>query len=227
MSGEHGDGLARSVWNAKLFGPEVYGCFEAVKRAFDPDNRMNPGKVVADPTRATTSGWAPTTTRSSPTRPCSTSRPGRVRPRRRDVLGRGRLPQDGTGTMCPSYMVTRDEMHTTRGRANVLRLVMTGELRRRDGLANETLPEALDLCLQCKACKSECPSNVDMAKLKAEVLHQRYQDGRYRSALLMGQSTGSTRSARPRPRGQLGAPAAGRQVAAGAGQVDRRRSLAT
>ncbi len=91
--------------------------------------------------------------------------------------------------MCPSYMVTRDEMHTTRGRANLLRLAMTGELPAEDdGLDNETLHEALDLCLQCKACKTECPSQVDMAKLKAEVLHQHYQDRpRPLSHLLLGQ----------------------------------------
>ena len=79
--------------------------------------------------------------------------------------------------MCPSYMVTRDEIHTTRGRANLLRLAMTGELPSGDeGFDNEALHEALDLCLQCKACKTECPSKVDMAKLKAEVLHQHYQN---------------------------------------------------
>ena len=91
--------------------------------------------------------------------------------------------------MCPSYMVTRDEMHTTRGRANLLRLVMTGELPGQDGgLDNESLHEALDLCLQCKACKTECPSKVDMAKLKAEVLHQHYQNRpRPLGHLLLGQ----------------------------------------
>ena len=172
MSGEHGDGLARSLWNAKLFGPEVYACFEAVKHAFDPDNRMNPGKVVA----------APETRRQPPDRPRLSSH--RARPTVLDFSnqggfaravemcsGVGACRKEGGGTMCPSYMVTRDEEHTTRGRANALRLVMSGALPA-DGLANETLHEALDLCLQCKACKSECPSNVDMAKLKAEFLHQ-------------------------------------------------------
>ena len=91
--------------------------------------------------------------------------------------GVGACRKTESGTMCPSYMVTRDEIHTTRGRANLLRLVMTGELSSGDqGLDNEVLHEALDLCLQCKACKSECPSKVDMAKLKAEVLFQRYQN---------------------------------------------------
>jgi Fe-S oxidoreductase len=103
--------------------------------------------------------------------------------------GVGACRKTATGTMCPSYMVTRDEIHTTRGRANLLRLAMTGELSGEgDGLDNETLHQALDLCLQCKACKSECPSQVDMAKLKAEVLHQHYQNrARPLSHLLLGQ----------------------------------------
>jgi Fe-S oxidoreductase len=88
--------------------------------------------------------------------------------------GVGACRKTSGGTMCPSYMVTLDEAHTTRGRANALRLVMTGELGE-GGWSNETLHDVLDLCLQCKACKSECPSNVDMAKLKAEVLYQRYK----------------------------------------------------
>ena len=103
--------------------------------------------------------------------------------------GVGACRKTASGTMCPSYMVTRDEIHSTRGRANLLRLAMTGELSGDDdGLDNETLHEALDLCLQCKACKSECPSQVDMAKLKAEVLYQHYQNrARPLSHLLLGQ----------------------------------------
>ena len=103
--------------------------------------------------------------------------------------GVGACRKTTAGTMCPSYMATRDEMHSTRGRANALRLVMNGDLPSNgNGLANETLFEALDLCLQCKACKSECPSQVDMAKLKGEFLHNYYQ-GKPRplSHLLMGQ----------------------------------------
>src|SRR5512142_1968985 len=93
--------------------------------------------------------------------------------------GVGACRKTAAGTMCPSYMATRDEMHSTRGRANALRLALSGELSgdsegNGNGLSSATLFEALDLCLQCKACKSECPSQVDMAKLKAEVLHQHY-----------------------------------------------------
>jgi Fe-S oxidoreductase len=88
--------------------------------------------------------------------------------------GVGACRKNGGGTMCPSYMVTLDEKDTTRARANTLRLVMSGEIPA-DGLASQALDESLDLCLQCKACKTECPSNVDMSKLKAEYLYQKYQ----------------------------------------------------
>jgi FAD/FMN-containing dehydrogenase/Fe-S oxidoreductase len=173
MSGEHGDGLARSVWNARLFGPEVYGCFEAVKRAFDPENRMNPGKVVAAPDPGDDLRTGPGYHADEP--PATVldfSAQGGFARATEMCSGVGACRKTATGTMCPSYMVTRDEEHTTRGRANALRLVMSGALP--DGWSNETLHDALDLCLQCKACKTECPSNVDMAKLKAEVLHQSY-----------------------------------------------------
>ncbi len=176
MSGEHGDGLARSLWNAKLFGPEVYAGFEAVKRAFDPSNLMNPGKVVAssDPGESLRIGPS-----YHPVEPTTTafdfSNQGGFAGAIEMCSGVGACRKTNTGTMCPSYMVTKDEMHTTRGRANALRLVMSGDLPE-GGWSNETLHEALDLCLQCKACKSECPSNVDMAKLKAEVLYQKYKN---------------------------------------------------
>ena len=161
-----------------------------MKRAFDPDNRLNPGKVVgaADPGDHLRIGPD-----YHPREPAETvldfSGQGGFARAVEMCSGVGACRKTGTGTMCPSYMVTRDEMHSTRGRANALRLVMTGDLPSNgDGLANETLFEALDLCLQCKACKSECPSKVDMAKLKAEFLHQYYGGGpRPLGHLLMGQ----------------------------------------
>jgi FAD/FMN-containing dehydrogenase/Fe-S oxidoreductase len=175
MSGEHGDGLARSVWNARLFGPEVYACFEAVKAAFDPKNLMNPGKVVASPDPGSLLRIGPSYHPEEPSRTAfDFSGQGGFAGAVEMCSGVGACRKTTTGTMCPSYMVTRDEVQTTRGRANALRLVMTGALGD-GGWSNETLHEALDLCLGCKACKSECPSNVDMAKLKSEVLHQKYQ----------------------------------------------------
>jgi Fe-S oxidoreductase len=181
MSGEHGDGLARSVWNRKLFGPEVHAAFREIKQAFDPENLLNPGKVIgdADPGENLRIGPHYHAHEPSATLLDFAAQGGFARAVEM-CTGVGACRKTDSGTMCPSYMVTRDEMHSTRGRANVLRLVMSGELPANgNGLANETLFEALDLCLQCKACKSECPSQVDMAKLKAEVLHQHY-DGRAR-----------------------------------------------
>ncbi len=176
MSGEHGDGLARSLWNRKLFGDKLYHAFEEVKQAFDPTHRLNPGKVIA--TQPIDENW-----RISPdyhaNEPEETildfSSQGGFARATEMCSGVGACRKEGGGTMCPSYMITRDEEHTTRGRANVLRLVMAGSIGGGEGLDNPTLHDALDLCLQCKACKTECPSNVDMAKLKAEVLYQSYR----------------------------------------------------
>ncbi len=190
MSGEHGDGLARSLWNRKLFGAEIYAAFQTVKCAFDPENLLNPGKVVgeADPGASLRIGPDYHPQEPHPTVLDFSNQGGFARAVEM-CSGVGACRKTAGGTMCPSYMVTRDEIHTTRGRANLLRLAMTGELSGENaGLDNETLHEALDLCLQCKACKSECPSQVDMAKLKAEVLYQHYRNRpRPLSQLLLGQ----------------------------------------
>jgi len=176
MSGEHGDGLARSQWNEKLFGAEVYGAFRAIKGAFDPENRMNPGKVIASTDVADHLRLGPA---YHAVEPESTildfSAQGGFARAAEMCSGVGACRKVDSGTMCPSYMITNDEEHSTRGRANALRLVMSGDLPGGEGLDNPTLLDALDLCLQCKACKTECPSNVDMAKLKAEVLYQNYR----------------------------------------------------
>jgi FAD/FMN-containing dehydrogenase/Fe-S oxidoreductase len=171
MSGEHGDGLARSLWNAKLFGPEVYSAFQEVKRAFDPTDRLNPGKVVAAPDPGANLRIGPSYHAEEPgPTVLDFSKQGGYARAVEMCSGVGVCRKVDVGTMCPSYMVTRDEDHTTRGRANALRLALSGALP--GGLEDETLGRALDLCLQCKACKTECPSNVDMANLKAEYLHQ-------------------------------------------------------
>ena len=175
MSGEHGDGLARSGFNAKLFGPEVYEAFREVKRAFDPENRMNPGKVVASPDPGEALRIGPDYHAVEPLETAfDFSKQGGFARAVEMCSGVGACRKNGGGTMCPSYMVTLDEGQTTRARANTLRLVMDGSIEA-DGLASKALDEALDLCLSCKACKTECPSNVDMAKLKAEYLHQKYK----------------------------------------------------
>ncbi len=178
MSGEHGDGLARSKWNEQLFGPEVYAAFGEIKRAFDPGNRMNPGKVVAAPDPGADLRIGPSYHALEPeSTTFDFDAQGGFARAVELCSGVGACRKTDTGTMCPSYMVTRDEEHTTRGRANALRLVMSGALPA-EGLAEPTLAAAMDLCLQCKACKTECPSNVDMAKLKSEYLSQLYADKR-------------------------------------------------
>ncbi len=176
MSGEHGDGLARSRWNRKLFGDELFQAFQTIKSTFDPENLFNPGKVVAEPDPGEDLRYG-TDYRTS-NEPTDTafdfSAQGGFAGAVELCSGVGACRKTTGGTMCPSYMVTRDEDHSTRGRANLLRLVMSGSLPS-DGLVNDDLEKALDLCLQCKACKTECPSNVDMSKFKAEYLYQKYK----------------------------------------------------
>jgi FAD/FMN-containing dehydrogenase/Fe-S oxidoreductase len=187
MSGEHGDGLARSRWNRKLFGDEVYGAFQAIKQAFDPDGLMNPGKVVAEPDPGDRLRIGPDyQVREPETTGFDFSAQGGFARAVEMCSGVGACRKTSSGTMCPSYMVTLEEEQTTRGRANALRLLISGQLKA-DGFDDPTVAEAMDLCLQCKACKTECPSNVDMAKLKAEWLHQVYKSKRVPlGARLMG-----------------------------------------
>ena len=174
VSAEHGDGLARSEFQQRMFGPVLYQAFREVKAAFDPHGLMNPGKIVdAPPMDANLrigGGYQ--------TIPVSTildfSRDGGFARAVELCSGVGACRKNLDGTMCPSYRATRDEAHSTRGRANVLRMVLSGQAKPVDGgrseLADPRVHEVLDLCLECKACKSECPSNVDMAKMKYEFL---------------------------------------------------------
>ena len=175
MSGEHGDGLARSYLNERLFGPRIYQAFKQIKAAFDPHNRMNPGKVVDGPSPVENLRYGADYQHDATCRPRSTSA-ARAGLRRRSSCATARAcaARLQTGTMCPSFMVTRDEEHSTRGRANALRMVLSGALPPEE-LTGERLFATYDLCLQCKGCKAECPSNVDVAKLKMEFL-----DGYYR-----------------------------------------------
>lgn len=194
LSGEHGDGLARSEWNRKMFGDEIYEAFRAVKHAFDPDNLLNPGRVVDAPAMTENLRFGPA---YHPQEQATFFNYDRQEGLVRSVEmcnGSGACRKLQGGTMCPSFRATRDEKDSTRGRANALRLALSGEKslavigrrRRRtqeeraaSRLRNAWVYDVLDLCLMCKACKSECPSNVDMAKLKAEFL-QHYYDGRPR-----------------------------------------------
>jgi FAD/FMN-containing dehydrogenase/Fe-S oxidoreductase len=185
LSGEHGDGLVRSPFMEKMFGPVLYQAFRELKRAFDPKNVLNPGKIVdAPPLSGQLRFGAEYVTAEVPTVFDFTADGGLARATEL-CAGIGECRKKRQGDMCPSYQATRDEQHSTRGRANVLRLALSGQLTtRRAGdasppvIGNITDPavkEVLDLCLECKACKSECPTNVDMARLKAEFLHHYYR----------------------------------------------------
>ena len=170
LSGEHGDGIVRGVWNEKMFGPEIYKLFQKLKGTFDPDGIMNPNKIIDCPPMDQNLRYggdyqAP----SLPTKldfSIDTDFAGAVEM----CNGMGACRQH-VGTMCPSYVATRDEEHSTRGRANLLRAALSGKLPE-GTMTSKRLWEAMDLCLECKGCKSECESGVDMAKLKYEFLDQ-------------------------------------------------------
>ncbi len=169
MSGEHGDGLARSHLNRKLFGPQIYKAFEDIKGAFDPENRMNPGKVVNGPPMDENLRYGEEYESLQLQTHYDFSREGGFATAVELCNGAAVCRKTTEGTMCPSYMVTMEEKHSTRGRADVMRAILSGKLPERE-MNGAMLHDALDLCLECKGCKAECPSNVDMAKLKYEFL---------------------------------------------------------
>jgi FAD/FMN-containing dehydrogenase/Fe-S oxidoreductase len=169
MSGEHGDGLARSHFNAKLFGPAIYDAFLQVKRAFDPKNLMNPGKIVDSPAMTESLKISPQYKTWEPRTTLNFAEQGGFARAVEMCSGMGECRKKLDGTMCPSYMGTLDEEHSTRGRANALRSVLSGKVPKEE-FTGKRLYEVMDLCLECKACKAECPSNVDMAKIKYEFL---------------------------------------------------------
>jgi FAD/FMN-containing dehydrogenase/Fe-S oxidoreductase len=177
-SGEHGEGLARGCFSEKVFGATLVGAFRELKAAFDPDNRMNPGKMVdvAQMDDPRILRYNPDyTVQLAPAAPhFAYTADGSFAQAVEQCNGSGECRKTGSGVMCPSYMATLDEKDTTRGRANMLRLAMSGQLGAA-GLSHEGVHDALDLCLSCKACKSECPSSVDLAKLKAEATDAYHQ----------------------------------------------------
>src|SRR5258705_2488944 len=169
MSGEHGDGLARSHFNQKLFGPSLYEAFRQIKRAFDPKNIMNPGKIVDAPAMTESLKISPQYKPWEPSTTLDFAAQGGFARAVEMCSGMGECRKKLDGTMCPSYMGTLDEEHSTRGRANALRNAIAGRVPQEE-FTSKRLYEVMDLCLECKACKAECPSNVDMAKLKYEFL---------------------------------------------------------
>ncbi len=171
-SGEHGDGIVRSEFHAAMFGPRLVAAFAAVKAAFDPANLLNPHRIV-DPPRMDDRtlfryppGYAPLPG-PAPVLDWS-AQPGGLLGAVEMCNNNGTCRAFDAGVMCPSFRVTRDEVHLTRGRANTLRLALTGQIGG-DGLAADALAEAMALCVSCKACRRECPTGVDMARMKIEV----------------------------------------------------------
>jgi FAD/FMN-containing dehydrogenase/Fe-S oxidoreductase len=175
LSGEHGDGQSRGALLPKMFGPELVRAFGEFKGAWDPSNKMNPNKVVNPylPTENLRLG-ADYKPRQSKTHFHFPDDGGSFAKATVRCVGLGECRKTRAGAMCPSYMVTLEEQHSTRGRAHMLFELLQGEVVR-DAWQNEHVKKALDLCLSCKACKSECPTNVDIATYRAEFLSHYYE----------------------------------------------------
>ncbi len=169
LSGEHGDGRLRGEFIRTMVGDECYAMLERVKRAFDPRGILNPGKIIAAPPMDTSLRIVPGAAEPERETVFRFADTGGVLRAAEKCTGVGQCRKTHIigGTMCPSYMATRDEQHTTRARANVLRQALA-DAGSADPWSRPELADVMDLCLSCKACKSECPSNVDMARLKAE-----------------------------------------------------------
>jgi FAD/FMN-containing dehydrogenase/Fe-S oxidoreductase len=193
-SGEHGDGLCRGEWIGWQFGPKINEAFAEIKTLFDPGHLLSPQRMVDPPKMDDTRlmrfspryqviplqpvlDWSAWDVQNDPasentTPPGTGGDPAGGFAKAVDMCNNnGHCRKFDAGTMCPSYRVTRDEKHLTRGRANTLRLALSGQLGS-EGLASEEVREALDLCVSCKGCKRDCPTGVDMAKMKIEFLHK-------------------------------------------------------
>jgi Fe-S oxidoreductase len=175
-SGEHGDGIVRSEFHEPMFGARIVRTFEQVKDAFDPQGLLNPGKIVRAPRMDDRSlmRYPPGYAAAPGTTPALdwSEHPAGLLGAVEMCNNNGTCRKFDAGTMCPSYRATRDEQHLTRGRANTLRLALTGQLGEA-GLASEEVHTALKLCVSCKGCKRECPTGVDMARMKIEALAAR------------------------------------------------------
>lgn len=173
MSGEHGDGLIRSWLNKKMFGKDVYQAFKDLKEAFDPDYLMNPGKIVGGPPLSENLRLSPHASQIPIASFLDFSKEGGIELAADMCNGNGQCRKK-EAVMCPSFQVTNNEYDTTRARAQSLRAVIHGKLPL-EALKGPDFYDILDLCIECKGCKRECPSQVDMAKIKAEILYQ-YQE---------------------------------------------------
>ena len=190
FSGEHGDGLARTEFNPEMYGPDLWAAFKELKTAFDPGWRMNPGKVVyrdgpgdpgADDDRGVGADmrehlrYGADYQSVEPTTALDFDDEGGYSHLVELCNGCGTCRQTGSDTMCPTYRASKEEMETTRGRANILRAAISGEIDREEIYSDRFQEEVLDLCVGCKGCANDCPTGVDLAKLKAETKHQYHQ----------------------------------------------------
>lgn len=173
-SGEHGDGRARSEWNQRLFGETLYDAFRTIKKTWDPEGRLNPGIIVDPDPMDENLRYGADYSAAAPPTVLSFEATGGLLGAVEMCSGIGSCRKQGDGVMCPSFMATLDERDSTRGRANALRAAFNGMLPA-DALTSPEMAAVLDLCLECKACAVECPSQVDMAKIKYEFLHHYYQ----------------------------------------------------
>ena len=171
-SGEHGDGLVRSEWIAPFFGPKLTQAFENIKGIFDPKGLLNPGKIVRPSKQDDRSlfrfkpGY-----KTIPISPALDWKEWGGFDKAVEMCNNnGHCRKFDAGTMCPSFRVTREEQHLTRGRANTLRLALSGQLGP-DAFTSDEMAKVMELCVSCKGCKRECPTGVDMAKMKIEFLH--------------------------------------------------------
>ena len=169
FAGEHGDGLVRGEFVPRYFGPRLYEAFRQIKGLFDPANLMNPGKIVDTPSMVSHLRYGDGYRPADVTTLFHYREQDGFQRAVEQCNGVGACRKLDAGTMCPSFRATLDEEASTRGRANALRLAMSGQLGDA-ALASDRMKQVLDLCLACKACKSECPNAVDMARLKSEVL---------------------------------------------------------
>ena len=173
-SGEHGDGISRSEFHTKMFGEQMVQCFESVKHLFDPENLFNPGKIVNAPRMNDRSlfryqpDYKMIEIKQELDWSAWTGASGGLQGAIEMCNNNGACRKTKGGVMCPSYRVTRNEQDVTRGRANTLRLAMSGQLGP-DAMSSDAMQETMKLCVSCKACKRECPTGVDMAKMKLEV----------------------------------------------------------
>jgi len=227
MSGEHGDGRARGELLPAMYSPAAIGLFASVKAIFDPDNLLNPG-VIVDPDPVDASLRLPLARSLSGARGFGYAHDGGdFATAVHRCVGVGKCRADTGGVMCPSYLATKDETHSTRGRARVLQEMANGSLVS-GGWKSVEVAEALDLCLSCKGCSSDCPAGVDMATYKAEVLFQRYRRRlRPASHYLLGWLPRWARLATKTPRLANGvlAPKPLAALAKRIGGIDQRRPL--